>query len=594
MADLAAQLALPRDFGWRQPSSVAAPSATEKGAAAETATGTAAVRAARFRALFRPLAEEERDAARKGSPKDEARTLPASGDAPPPLNAQPPAPAAAPPAPVSLEPDFTSQTVVSADLQPAPDGSEAASASLNDAWQPLREAGARSAWGAVAAGTAQPEAPPPLNPDSAGQLRTSGVGASASGGNDPLTSWRGPAQEPAAQDRPAAAAAPAGLASSAPDSAGQPVASGVAETRATGSLPPPEPRKQPLETSLAALFPAALSAPAATAAPRRIEELGPPAAEVSPAAAGRVSGVGEGFTTPPSPSGREDGTGAPAARGELAFAGRLIQASWASSQAAAPASSQGRGGNAAGSNGERPARPAGPAETAGGAADSPAGTAAGDRAGNPEGGTGGSSASKPPSGGETERAPAERIHEPASASRPQAAEPPGGAAVPVADSSPRQDARRSEASGGAPAQPLAASAGRATETAAPGPARDITLSLDNGLQRVAVHLQERGGEVRVAVRTPDPALAGDLRRALPSLTAKLEQTGFRTETWHSEAAPRRSAEAAARGASEDPAGQSRQDGRERREGQPQPRENQQRPDRKKERKDFAWFMSSLG
>lgn len=592
MADLAAQLALPRDFGWPQPSSVAASSATEKCAAAETATGTAAVRAARFRALLRPLAEEEQDAARKGSPEDEARPLPASGGAPPPLNAQPPAPAAAPPAPVSLEPDFTSPTVVSGDLQPAPDGSEAASAGLNDAWQPLREAGAQSAWGAVAAGTAQPEAPPPLNPDSAGRPRTSGVGASASGGNDPLPSWRGPVQELAAQDRPAAAAAAAGLASSAPDSASQPVASGAAEARTTASLPPPEPRKQPLETSLAALFPAALSAPAA---PRRFEELRPPAAEVSPAAAGRVSGVGEGFTPPSPPSGREDGIGAPAARGELAFAGRLIQASWASSQAAAPASSQGRGGNAAGSNGEHPARPAGPAETAGGgAADSPAGTAAGDRAGNPEGGTGGSSASKPPSGGETERAPAERIHEPAPASRPQAAEPPGGAAVPAADSSPRQDARRSEASGGAPAQPLAASAGRATETTAPGPARDITLSLDNGLQRVAVHLQERGGEVRVAVRTPDPALAGDLRRALPSLTAKLEQTGFRTETWHSEAAPRRSAEAAARGASEDPAGQSRQDRRERREGQPQPRENQQRPDRKKERKDFAWFMSSLG
>jgi len=105
---------------------------------------------------------------------------------------------------------------------------------------------------------------------------------------------------------------------------------------------------------------------------------------------------------------------------------------------------------------------------------------------------------------------------------------------------------------------------------------------------------ERNGEVHVAVRTPDTALAGDLRRALPSLTAKLEQTGFRADAWHSEAALRRGTETSAGGASEDPAGRDRRGGRERREGQPQPHANQTQPDQGKKRKDFAWFMSSLG
>ena len=126
-------------------------------------------------------------------------------------------------------------------------------------------------------------------------------------------------------------------------------------------------------------------------------------------------------------------------------------------------------------------------------------------------------------------------------------------------------------------------------------ARDITLELDSGSQRVAVRLTERGGEVHVAVRTPDAGLAEGLRQGLPSLAAKLEQSGFRTETWHPGAAPRHPQEAYGGGA-----GQSREEqngqgsSQQRREGQPEPRETAQRPQPKKEGKDFAWFMSSFG
>jgi hypothetical protein len=125
---------------------------------------------------------------------------------------------------------------------------------------------------------------------------------------------------------------------------------------------------------------------------------------------------------------------------------------------------------------------------------------------------------------------------------------------------------------------------------------DITLQLDSGSQRAAVRVVERGGEVRVAVRTTDADLATDLRQELPSLAAKLEQTGYRTETWHPGATAHRPLDAAASGnAGQNGNGQSGQgSSRERREGQPQPRETGQQTKTNKEGKDFAWFMSSLG
>jgi len=102
----------------------------------------------------------------------------------------------------------------------------------------------------------------------------------------------------------------------------------------------------------------------------------------------------------------------------------------------------------------------------------------------------------------------------------------------------------------APGNPPARSAEPAAEPPAPAvkqtpelppkpaaqPVRDIRLELGAGPGRVEVRVADRGGEVKVAVHTPDTRLAGDLRDHLPSLSARLEQDGLRAETWHAAAA----------------------------------------------------------
>ena len=140
----------------------------------------------------------------------------------------------------------------------------------------------------------------------------------------------------------------------------------------------------------------------------------------------------------------------------------------------------------------------------------------------------------------------------------------------------------------------------ATETAkdsAPAaPAREIQLQLQRGEQRVEVRLSERSGEVRVAVRTPDAQLAGALRADLPGLSARLEQTGFRAETWHPpifhESA--RHAVAVAPSSSDSPDGQagSRQGGQQQQEPR-QPKPNTAHTAAKSQRKEFRWLMSQL-
>jgi hypothetical protein len=49
--------------------------------------------------------------------------------------------------------------------------------------------------------------------------------------------------------------------------------------------------------------------------------------------------------------------------------------------------------------------------------------------------------------------------------------------------------------------------------------------------RAEVRILDRGGEVSVAVRTPDPQLASSLRQNLDDLTSRLERQGFQTELW---------------------------------------------------------------
>jgi hypothetical protein len=132
--------------------------------------------------------------------------------------------------------------------------------------------------------------------------------------------------------------------------------------------------------------------------------------------------------------------------------------------------------------------------------------------------------------------------------------------------------------------------------AAPTPARDIRIDLSGGERRVEVRLMERGGEVHVAVRTPDTQLAGQLRDNLPSLTARLEQTGIRTEAWHpGEAAAERRTEAAQspRGESGDTRERSHSQGREQNDGNPRrSRETDTPANRKGKGISFSWFMPS--
>jgi hypothetical protein len=83
-----------------------------------------------------------------------------------------------------------------------------------------------------------------------------------------------------------------------------------------------------------------------------------------------------------------------------------------------------------------------------------------------------------------------------------------------------------------PAEPHRTPASAPEPAPAVSPARDIRLQVTGGERRVDVRLTERAGQVQVSVRTPDSQLAGALRDDLPSLSARLEQSGFRAETWH--------------------------------------------------------------
>ncbi len=63
--------------------------------------------------------------------------------------------------------------------------------------------------------------------------------------------------------------------------------------------------------------------------------------------------------------------------------------------------------------------------------------------------------------------------------------------------------------------------------------QQISLHVASGKgddRTVEVRLTERGGEIRVAVRTPDETLAKAMREDLGSLTGKLTQSGFATES----------------------------------------------------------------
>ena len=129
------------------------------------------------------------------------------------------------------------------------------------------------------------------------------------------------------------------------------------------------------------------------------------------------------------------------------------------------------------------------------------------------------------------------------------------------------------------------------------PAHDIKLELSGGDRRVELRVTERAGEVRVAVRTPDPQLAGSLRENLPTLSSKLNDSGFRAEIWHPAAAAtgwRHAAETGHGSLAQD--SNSHQQGEGRQSGGGDPRKSktpEEQTDRKKKGNDFAWLMSTL-
>lgn len=135
--------------------------------------------------------------------------------------------------------------------------------------------------------------------------------------------------------------------------------------------------------------------------------------------------------------------------------------------------------------------------------------------------------------------------------------------------------------------------------AAPLAAHDIKLQVSAGDQRVDVRLVDRGGEVHVAVRTPDSQLANSLRQDLPSLSASLEHSGFRTETWQPTAgAPldHHDRLTAQSGSAQNNSHEQQQSFHRDQRDNPQ-QQNPQNPrdnaGRKSNRKDFAWLISSL-
>jgi hypothetical protein len=133
----------------------------------------------------------------------------------------------------------------------------------------------------------------------------------------------------------------------------------------------------------------------------------------------------------------------------------------------------------------------------------------------------------------------------------------------------------------------------------PAVAHDIKLAVGNHPdERVELRIADRNGDVHVAVRTPDARLAVELREDLPVLAAKLEQAGFRAETWHPASASWNGpAERSGAAAPSDGSGGSGYDGTGH--GDPQQQNPQDAQDsknptpRKDDRKDFAWLFSSL-
>jgi hypothetical protein len=133
---------------------------------------------------------------------------------------------------------------------------------------------------------------------------------------------------------------------------------------------------------------------------------------------------------------------------------------------------------------------------------------------------------------------------------------------------------------------------------APAVARDIKLELSGSTEhKVEVRLVERGGEVHLAVRTPDDRLAGEMREHLPLLSSRLEQSGFRADGWHT-AGPAGSERRLEVDSSSAQSGDTRGRGERHSRGDRDDTEQQrpqslENPPRKKKGTAFEWLVSSL-
>jgi hypothetical protein len=130
-------------------------------------------------------------------------------------------------------------------------------------------------------------------------------------------------------------------------------------------------------------------------------------------------------------------------------------------------------------------------------------------------------------------------------------------------------------------------------------ANNIRIALDDNGQRVELRLSERAGDIHVAVRTPDSQLAESLRGDLPSLSSKLEQSGYHSEMWkptHSTSSEMRLPNMGNSNLSSDTRQQS--GGRQQDEGSQQQQQNPKNPqqqtlNRKTDRKEFSWLFQSI-
>ena len=92
-----------------------------------------------------------------------------------------------------------------------------------------------------------------------------------------------------------------------------------------------------------------------------------------------------------------------------------------------------------------------------------------------------------------------------------------------------------------PAAPLAATASHRAETPASpaeslpkasAPLKDISLQVSQpGRERVDVRVVQQGSEVHVSVHSSDASLTSGLRQGLSDLQSRLEENGYRSETW---------------------------------------------------------------